>query len=441
MKRLILVVTAAALVSGCGIFRGGDDKKKRTPVLGERVPVLVYEANAEPDPELADVTITLPPPQTNAEWAQPGGNAAKDMGHLTVGNSLGRAWTVSIGHGGTKKAQLASGPVIGGGKIFAIDTAAEVRAFDAATGAPAWRADISSSGESKAAAFGGGVSYDNGRVYATSGWGRVAAFDAATGKPIWNISLSAPLRGAPAVSGERLLVVTQDNQLIALSTADGKTQWQSSATVETTGLFGAATPAIAMDTVVAGFSSGDLMAMRIENSRPVWQDTLAKTGISTSVAMLSDIDASPAINQGRVFAIGQGGRMVAVELATGQRVWEVNIAGTSTPWVAGEWIYVVTSDARLLCLSRGTGKVRWATQLPAFKSEKKKKNPIRWAGPVLASEGLFVVGTNGYMASVSPYDGKIVSTTKLPGAAHLSPVVANNTLYVLTDDGKLTAYR
>src|SRR3546814_7324400 len=107
---------------------------------------------------------------------------------------------------------------------------------------------------------------------------------------------------------------------MALSTVDGKTQWQTASTVETSSLFGAATPAIAFDTVVVGFSSGELMAMRIENSRPVWQDTLARTGIATSVSMLSDIDASPAIDQGRVFAIGQGGRMAAVELSTGQRV-------------------------------------------------------------------------------------------------------------------------
>src|SRR3546814_4865900 len=93
--------------------------------------------------------------------------------------------------------------------------------------------------------------------------------------------------------------------------------------------------------------------------------------------------------------------MAAVELATGQRVWEVNIAGISTPWAAGDWVYVVTSDARLLCLSRGTGKIRWATQLPAYKNEKKRKNPIRWSGPVLASEGLFLVSTQGQMIRVS----------------------------------------
>lgn len=441
MKRALTVIVAASFLSACGIFGGSGEKKARTPVLGERMPVLVYEADAEPDPQLADVTIALPVPYTNAEWTQPGGNASKNMGHLTIGNSLARAWTVSIGSGSSPRARLAGAPVVAGGKVFTIDTRSEIRGFDAQTGALIWRFAVPSGGESASASFGGGVSTEGGVVYATTGWGRVAALEAATGAERWIISLGVPLRGAPAISNDRLVVMTQDNQLIALSATDGATLWQSAGTVETSGLFGAATPAIALDTVVAGFSSGELTAMRIENSRPVWQDTLARTGASTSVASLSDIDASPVIDQGRVFAIGQGGRMAAVELATGQRVWEVNISGIATPWAAGDWVYVVTSDARLLALARSTGKVRWATQLPAHKNEKKKSKPIGWSGPVLASEGLFLVGTNGYLVSVSPYDGEIVSTIKMSNGGHLSPVIANNTLYVLTDDGKLSAWR
>src|SRR3546814_17108590 len=80
--------------------------------------------------------------------------------------------------------------------------------------------------------------------------------------------------------------------------------------------------------------------MRSENGRPVWQDTLARTGVATSVAMLSDIDASPAIDEGRFFAIGPAGRMAAVELAPGPAVWEVNISGLPTPWPAGDWVSV-----------------------------------------------------------------------------------------------------
>ncbi|NWM55001.1 PQQ-binding-like beta-propeller repeat protein, partial [Escherichia coli] len=84
-------------------------------------------------------------------------------------------------------------------------------------------------------------------------------------------------------------------------------------------------------------------------------------------------DAEPVIDQGRVYAVGQGGRMVAMDIATGNRMWEQNIAGISTPWVAGEWLFVVTDDARLLCLSRTSGKVRWISQLKRYKNDKKPK--------------------------------------------------------------------
>ena len=104
-------------------------------------------------------------------------------------------------------------------------------------------------------------------------------------------------------------------------------------------MFGSASPAVGQGTVVAGFSSGELNAYRYENGRLVWQDQLARTSIRTSVASISDIDANPVIDSGQVLAVGQGGRMVALELISGQRQWELNIAGISTPWVAGEWVY------------------------------------------------------------------------------------------------------
>jgi glucose dehydrogenase len=159
------------------------------------------------------------------------------------------------------------------------------------------------------------------------------------------------------------------------------------------------------------------------------------------MAALSDIDASPVIDRGRVYAIGHGGRMAALELATGQRVWERNFAGTSTPWVAGEFIFLVTIEGEVVCLTRSDGKVRWVYQLQHFRKVKKKTDPIQWAGPVLASDQLLVVGSNKEMVTISPYTGKLIRTTKLSAAAYLPPIVANNTAYILTDDGKVTAYR
>ena len=439
MKRLIFALAAASLLGGCGVFGKGD--KKVTPTIGERIPVLTAEASIEVDPALAGVAVTLPPAETNVQWAQPGGNAAKSMGHIALSGSPAQAWRVSIGEGSSNRGHLASSPVVADGKVFTIDTQANVRAFAADSGAPAWTTQVRGENAPTATLFGGGVSYDNGRIYATNGAGYAAALDANTGAVIWMVRPGGPLRGAPTIANDNVYVVSQDNQLFALNPADGAVRWTGAGAVEQAGVFGTAAPAAAQGTVVAGFSSGELHAYRYENGQPVWQDALSRTSISTSVTSLSDIDADPVIDQGRVYAVGQGGRMVAIELITGQRIWEINLAGTATPWVAGDWIFVVTDEAQLLAIARATGKVRWMTQLPRWRDMEDEKGRVAWTGPILAGDRLIVANSLGQIANVSPYDGTIHSTMPTGMPITLPPVVAGGTMYVLHDNGQLTAWR
>jgi outer membrane protein assembly factor BamB len=438
MKRLITLFVAASLLGGCGVF---DKKKKTTPTLGQRIAVLSSEKAIEVDPALAGVPVTLPAADVNGQWTQPGGNASKSMGHLALAAAPSQLWRASIGSGASNKSALAAAPIVADGKVFTIDTQAVVRAFNADTGSRVWETQVRGDGAPSGALFGGGVSFDNGRIYATNGAGYAAALDAGNGAVIWQVRPGGPLRGAPTVANDNAYVVTQDNQLFALNPADGKTRWTSSAAVEIAGVFGSAAPAAAQGTVVAGFSSGELNAYRYENGRILWQDALARTSISTAVTTLSDIDAEPVIDQGRVYAVGQGGRMVALELVTGQRIWEINVAGTATPWVAGEWIFVVTDEAQLLAIARATGKIRWMTQLQRWRDVDDKKGAISWVGPVLAGDRLVLANSAGQMVNVSPYDGAVQSTVNVGERVTLSPVVANNTLYMLSDSGQLTAWR
>jgi outer membrane protein assembly factor BamB len=236
-------------------------------------------------------------------------------------------------------------------------------------------------------------------------------------------------------------VISQDNQIYALNEADGSTNWSQAASLEIAGLFGSASPAVGQGTVVAGFSSGELNAYRYENGRQVWSDTLQRTSIRTSVSSLSDVDADPVIDSGQVFAVGQGGRMVGLDIVTGQRLWELNIAGIDTPWIAGDWIFVITDDAKLLCVYRQNGHIRWINQLPQFEKPKSKKGQIEYSGPVLAGGRLIVTGSNGALISVDPTTGSFQSQSPVGVPVSLSPVVANSTLYILDDRGQLHAFR
>ena len=438
-KRFRAPVMMAALValSACGVFKGGP---KRTPTVGDRIPILVSENEVEADPALAGVAVAVPPAVANDAWAQPGGNAEKSMGNLALAGSPARAWTAGI-DGGSNRERLATPPVVAAGKLFVVDVQAQVHAFDARTGAALWTAAVAEGKDNRPARFGGGVSYDGANVYATDGLGDVVALKAADGSVAWRAKPGGPLRGAPTVANDTVYVLAQDNQVYALNQADGKVRWSASATLETQGVFGVAAPASAQGTVVTGFSSGELNAYRYENGRVLWQDALSRTSISTSVSSLADIDASPIIDGGRVYAVGQGGRMVALDLTTGQRLWEQNVAGISTPAIAGEWLFVVTDDARLLCLSRTTGRARWITQLRRYGNEKKRSNAVTWFGPVLAGGRLVMTNSRGEIAYANAADGKIAATVKAGDPFGLPPIVANGTLFTLDQKGRIAAYR
>lgn len=440
--RAALVATSALSLSACagGLFGGGGDKKD-TPTVGERQPILSrVDSGAKVDPALAGTPVSLPAPRTNDAWGQAGGTANKSYGHLALATAPSPAFTVQV-EGASNKRRLGAAPVVGDGKLFAVGTDGQVTAFDAQTGSRVWSYQSELTDDTRASAFGGGVSFEQGRIFGTDGAGNVYALDANTGVEQWKVQPGGPLRGSPTVAFGNIFVMSQDNQLFALNAADGSVAWQESGSTTMAGVFGVAAPAAGNGTVVTGYTSGELIAYRYENGRSLWADALARTSISTQVGALSDIDADPIIDNGQVFALGQGGRMAAYELVTGQRLWELNVAGISTPAIAGDWIFALTDDARMMAIARSTGKVRWLTQMPRFRNEEKEKDPVFWQGPVLAGGQLWSVNSEGQIYVVSTGEGSAALYADLEEPISLPPVVANGTMYILDDTGRITAYR
>ena len=102
------------------------------------------------------------------------------------------------------------------------------------------------------------------------------------------------------------------------------------------------------------------------NGAVAWGDQLVKTGRLSSIATMNNIAGQPVIDRGRVFAASHSGRMVSLDLRTGERVWERDLASLQSPWVAGDFVYMVTVEAEVVCLSRNDGRIRWVQPLPRF---------------------------------------------------------------------------
>ncbi|MEL6707462.1 MAG: PQQ-binding-like beta-propeller repeat protein [Pseudomonadota bacterium] len=441
-RTALIAGALAAALTGCagnGLF---GKREKTTPTIGDRTPILSrIESGTAVNPGLEGVTVVLPPALPNPEWSQVGGAASKSYGHLQLAQNPTKVWSARIA-GSSNRERLAASPVVGSNKLFVEGTDGTIHAFDKTTGAEIWRkAEDDMDDDMRPSAFGGGVSYDNGVVYATNGVGEVKAKNAETGERIWKVKPSGPLRGSPTIAFGQVYVMTQDNQIISLDATNGEIVWNKGGSSAQSGVFGVAAPAAGQGTIVAGYSSGELTAYRYENGRELWADALARTNISTQVSSLTDIDADPIIDSGRVYALGQGGRMAAYELVTGQRIWELNLAGISTPAIAGEWVFTLTDDARLLAIARTNGQVRWISQLPQYRKEEKKKDPIFWMGPVLAGNQLWVANSQGEVWRVSVAEGSAQLFAELDDPISLAPVVADGYLYVLDDGGTIHAWK
>ncbi len=436
-RRGAALLVAGLLLAGCDTFFG---ESEGPPLPGERISVLSLSRSLAADPALADLRVRLPEPYANAEWPQPGGYSTHAMYHLAAPGQLSRVWSVDIGEAASDERYLLGEPVIAGGRIYTIDAGATVTAFDAGGGQQAWRVDLTPDDEDDNL-FGGGLSYDDGRLFVTTPYALVFALDATSGAELWRSPAGGPMRTPPAASGGRVFAVTIDNQTVALAADDGRRLWTHNGIAQDAGLLGGAAPAVAGDTVVVAYSSGELYALRAETGRPAWTDTLAAVSRGDAIATLADIRGLPVIDRDLTIAVSNSGQMAAIDTGRGGRTWTNSVGGTNTPWVAGDFIYVLSNDAELLCITRQDGRVRWIAALPRFENEEDRENPIYWSGPVLVSDRLIVTGSSGEAFSISPYTGELLGHIELPARAHLPPIVANNTVYILTDDAVLTALR
>ncbi|CCG09110.1 PQQ-binding-like beta-propeller repeat protein [Pararhodospirillum photometricum] len=434
----------ALALAGCSDWFGSSwfGGNEEPPLPGNRVTVLAQDRGLSRAPR-GDEPVQLPAPEANDAWPQSGGYSHHAMQHMQVGEALHRVWSVAIGGGSTTRDRLLNGPVVGDGRIFTLDRHASVRAFDARTGQALWEKDLPDRkrDEEDGALLGGGLAYDQGKVFVTTGFAKVVALEAQSGKELWRVAVDAPLRAAPAVNSGRVVVVTIDNQALALSASDGRKLWTHSGVPETASLLGAPTPAIDQGLVVVSYSSGEVFALRLDSGTEVWADSVTAMRRTDAVGTLFDIRANPVIDGNRLFVIGNSGLMVGMDLRSGNRAWQLRVAGTQQPWLAGEVLFLITEDAELAALNARSGKVLWITPLPRWKKPGSVGDPLLWTGPVLASDRLIVGSSDGYAYSVSPYTGQVLGRIDLPDAMASAPIVAGGTLYFLTTGGDLVAYR
>ena len=416
--------------------------KEDAPLEGDRISILELQRRLEPDdPALTAQGFIAPNAWKNEFWPQAGGYPNHTMQHLTLNEGpLNKLWSADIGEGAQKNLPLIAQPIVIDGRIFTLDTENNLAAFDTKTGTRIWTRDVSNPAEDDEVIV-GGMAYSKGYLYVTNGYNELLMLNPQDGMIVWRKKLPSASRAAPTISDDRIFVSTMDNKLLALNAADGALLWDYSGIGSAAGLVGAASPAASRDIVLPVFSSGEIYALRVENGSAAWGDNLSGIRSAGGLSGISDIRALPIIDKGVVIAISFGNRMVALDERTGNRIWQRDMGGSEMPWVAGNSIFVVTNDSELVGMGRDNGLIRWVRPLPKFKDPKDRTGPIYWTGPVLAGNRLIVAGSDGGVLEIDPENGTVIRSWGSGLAVSIAPVVAGDILYLLGDNGTLSAYK
>lgn len=422
---------------------------------GERFPIRApLEASlteeGKPEPIAADmapqnkaVPVSLGGQTNSGEWTHRAGNARHLVPHAALGATPVAVWAANVGAGNSRKNRIAAAPIVSGGRVFTMDALATVTATSTA-GATLWVADLTAAFDRDGNVSGGGMAAANGRVFAATSYGELVALNEADGAVVWRQRLEAPVVGAPSVDGGTVYVGGRDGSAWAISASDGKIVWQVPGTKGSAGMLGSASPAVGDRAVVFPTNSGELTAvLRIGGGQKVWTAFAAGKRLGRAYAIAPDVTGDPVIAGGTVYAGTAAGRTVAISAGSGQQIWAAGEGAMGPMVVTGGSLFLVNDEARLVRLDAATGEVIWSVEMPYFAADKVKKRKDIYAhyGPVLAGGRLVVASSDGLIRFFNPTDGSLVYSTEIKGGAAAQPAVAGGTLFVVSGNGQLIAYR
>ena len=386
--------------------------------------------------------LRLPSPQPVPAWTHQGGNAQHIAAHAELPSELTLSWSRRIGAGDGKRHQISAAPVAQGGQVYTLDSQSMVTALDE-TGTILWQRELGKSFDALKDASGGGLTVGGTQLFVTTGFGTVVALDTASGAELWTQDLASYGGASPTVYDDLLYISARDGAAWAIDTSNGRIKWQVAGPTVAASHTGGPGPAVSDKYAVFPFGTGDVLASFRKGGLRSWSSGLSGARLGLASTQVRDLTGQPVIEGSSVYLASSAGRMAAVDLNTGLRIWTAKQGSQGHILVAGGAVFAVSDAGNLIRLSKDDGALIWSTPLPKFtkKSVKSRAKIHAHYGPILAGGRLILASSDGLIRQFNPADGTLITTVDLPSGAASAPIVVNGTLYVLNTKGDLLAFR
>ena len=390
---------------------------------------------------------SLPAARVNLEWAQANLNPQHIVGNLKAGVTLREEWSENFGTGINRRNIILALPVVSQNRVFVMDSEGLVSAFSLKKGKRLWenklKAKIGGFKDTKSRAS--GLAVDDGMLYATTGFGGVFAIHAESGKSKWRRVLGSPIRIAPVVTSSMLLIQTVDNTIYALDKQNGQELWRFNVAHEDTVIAGGAAPAYDAEdnVVVAGFSNGEIVVLNATVGTPLWSSMLVnnkQVNVSTDI---NTISASPIVENGVIYAVSNSNVLQALDMHTGDKMWEKEIGSAQNMLMAGNYLFVIANNNILYAVEKSSGDVIWALDIRNYliDDDDDDKTIVYASTPLMLNNEILLAFSNGKILKINATTGNVSAKRDLQIDISNGLIVAQERVIAVSDDADIIVFK
>lgn len=261
--------------------------------------------------------------------------------------------------------------------------------------------------------------------------GDVIALDKTAGQILWRKKIIGEILAKPVIADGIVIIKTTNGVLLALSAETGEERWSFEHPEPNFILLGSSTPLIRDHHLIAGFADGSLAKLSLGNGRLQWIETVAIPEGAFAIQRMVDIDADPIMYQHRLYAATYQGKIALLNWRTGNIEWSQDMSSYTGMVADNERVFVSDANSHILALDANSGMTIWEQANLEFRGV---------TGP--ASMGPFIVlgDAQGYLHWINKSDGRFAARINAGSPMNAAPLVEDNRLYALTNNGTLIAY-
>lgn len=267
-------------------------------------------------------------------------------------------------------------------------------------------------------------------IYATIGNNKIAAISKIDGEIIFKKEISSIIISTPVSDGKLVYVTTNDNKTYAFDAKNGRLAWTHSGILRPTAIFGAANPVIYKNFLISSYSSGEIYLLNKKDGLPVFSQDLNLSKAVNSNFYLNDIDATPIVENDIIYAVSNGGLMMAIRLKDGNTIWERPISSITNFHLAANFLYVINNEGKVLALEKHTGLIKWIKNLPNLEDEDDTSSKIIYNGITMASGKLIVSSFDGRIFIIPLQENTKIKTIKIGKKISHTPIILNDKIYL-----------